>query len=62
MIMGRNVLRIYFIMLFLLVLSLGCYSDDGIRESLSLDGTWQIIFEISRQRRLGRLLFRVVGS
>jgi hypothetical protein len=51
MIMGRNVLRIYFIMLFLLVLSLGCYSDDGIRESLSLDGTWQIIFDRNNEGR-----------
>ncbi len=43
--MRKNMLRIYSIILFLLVLSFCCYADDGIRESLSLDGTWQIIFD-----------------
>jgi beta-galactosidase len=49
--MRRNVLRIYFIMLFLPALSLCCYADDGIRESLSLDGTWQIIFDRNNEGR-----------
>ena len=49
--MRRNVLRIYSVMLFLLVLSLCCYADDGIRESLSLDGTWQIIFDRNNEGR-----------
>ncbi|MFH1716817.1 MAG: sugar-binding domain-containing protein [Planctomycetota bacterium] len=51
MIMRRNVLQAYFIMLFLLVLSLCCHADDGMRESLSLDGTWQIIFDRNNEGR-----------
>jgi hypothetical protein len=51
MTMRRNVSRIYFITLFLLVLSLRCYADNGIRESLSLDGTWQIIFDRGNEGR-----------
>jgi beta-galactosidase len=51
MIMRRNVLRMYSIMLFLLVLSLCCYADNGIRESLLLDGTWQIIFDRHNEGR-----------
>ncbi len=43
--MKRDVLRTYSSMLFLLALSLCCYADDGIRESLSLDGTWRIMFD-----------------
>ncbi|RLA89237.1 MAG: hypothetical protein DRG34_03925, partial [Deltaproteobacteria bacterium] len=49
--MRKNVLRMYSVMLFLLVLSLCCYADDGIRESLSLDGTWQIIFDRHNEGR-----------
>ena len=49
--MRRNVLQTYFIMLFLPAMSLRCYADDGIQESLSLDGTWQIIFDRNNEGR-----------
>ncbi|KPK37487.1 MAG: hypothetical protein AMJ65_14445 [Phycisphaerae bacterium SG8_4] len=38
-------------MLFALFLSLCCYADDGMRESLSLDGTWQIVFDRNNEGR-----------
>jgi len=41
----------YSVMLFLLVLSLRCYADDGVRESLSLDGAWQIVFDKNNEGR-----------
>lgn len=37
--------RIYFIILFFMELISCCHADDGVRESLSLDGTWQIVFD-----------------
>jgi len=51
MTMRRSVLRIYFITLFLLVLSLCCYAEEGIENSLSLDGTWQILFDRNNEGR-----------
>jgi len=44
--------RIYFIILFFMELISCCHADDGVRESLSLDGTWQIVF--SRNNEGGR--------
>ncbi len=49
--MRRNVLQVYFIILSVLALSLRCYADDGNRESLSLDGTWQILFDRNNEGR-----------
>ncbi|MHC4664780.1 MAG: glycoside hydrolase family 2 protein [Planctomycetota bacterium] len=49
--MRRNGLRMHFIMLPLLALSLCCYADDGIEKFLSLDGTWQIVFDRNNEGR-----------
>jgi len=50
MVMRRNVLRTNFIVLSILALSLPCCADDS-EESLSLDGTWQIIFDSNNKGR-----------
>ncbi len=51
MIVRRNMLRIYVVTLLFLALPLCCYADEGARESLSLDGTWQILFDRNNEGR-----------